>query len=172
MADQVQVLFDLTLTDEQKMMRDSCRRFAQQELRAVSRKADEAAAAPDGLFARAGELGFTAVPIAEAQGGLGGARSPVSNVLIAEDLAYGDLSLALGAMTSLSFVNTVLDAGTPAQQAALLPPLAEQAFHPACVALMEPTARFDARKLATKARKAGGGYVLNGKKTMVPHLPG
>jgi alkylation response protein AidB-like acyl-CoA dehydrogenase len=71
-------------------------------------------------------------------------------------------------MTSLSFVNTVLDAGTPAQQAALLPPLAEQAFHPACVALMEPTARFDARKLATKARKAGGGHVLNGKKTMVP----
>ena len=167
MADQAQVLFDLTLTDEQKMMRDSCRRFAQQELRAVSRKADEAAAAPEGLFAKAGDLGFTAVPIAEAQGGLGGARSPVSNVLIAEDLAYGDLSLALGAMTSLSFVNTVIDAGTAAQQAALLPPLAEQAFYPASVALMEPTARFDAKKLATKARKAGAGFVLNGKKTMV-----
>ena len=58
-------LFDLTLTDEQTMMRETARRFAQNEMRAASRKADEAGQAPEGFYARAADLGFNAVPIAE-----------------------------------------------------------------------------------------------------------
>jgi alkylation response protein AidB-like acyl-CoA dehydrogenase len=168
MSGQAQPLFDLTLTPEQSLMRDSVRRFAMNEMRAVSRKADEAGAAPEGFYEKTLELGFNAVPIAEELGGLGAGRSPVSNMLIAEDLAYGDMSLAIGALSALSFVNTVMDFGSAAQHAALLPPFTQDGLHLGTVALMEPVARFDPRKLATTARKSGGDYVLSGVKTMVP----
>ncbi len=168
MSQPAQPLFDLTLTQEQSLMRESVRRFAGNELRAVSRKADEAGEAPAGFYAKSTELGFNMVPIAEALGGVGAGRSPVSNLLIAEDLAYGDMSLAIGALSTLSFINTVMDSGSAAQHEALLPRFTEDGFRAATVALMEPVARFDPLKLATSARKSGSGYVLDGVKTMVP----
>ncbi len=161
-------LFDLTLTEEQQLMRDTVRKFAHSQLRAISRKADEAAAAPAEFYDKTLELGFNAVQIPEAFGGFGAARSPVSNLLLAEDLANGDMSLAIGALCTLSFINTVLDQGSSEQQAALLPRFTEDGFHPAAIALMEPGTRFDPAKLKTKAAKKGGSYVLSGDKTMVP----
>ena len=98
MSTPAQPLFDLTLTPEQALMRETVRRFAQTEMRALSRKADEAGQAPEGFYAKSAELGFNMVEIAEDLGGLGATRSPVSSMLIAEDLAYGDMSLAIGAM--------------------------------------------------------------------------
>jgi alkylation response protein AidB-like acyl-CoA dehydrogenase len=168
MPDSAQPLFDLTLTSEQALMRETARRFAQSEMRVMSRKADEAGEAPAGFYQKSAELGFNMVPIAEALGGIGAARSPVSNMLIAEDLAYGDMSLALGAMTSLAFINTVIDQGSAAQQKALLPPFTQDAFRPAAVAFMEPGLRFNPLAPATIASKSGDGYVLSGIKTMVP----
>ena len=161
-------LFDLNLTDEQQLMRDTVKRFAQIELRPVARKADEAAAAPSGIFEKTLELGFNAVQIPESLGGFGSARSPISNTLLIEDLAWGDMSLAIGALTSLSFINCVLDHGTEAQQASLLAPFTQDGFHPAAIALVEPGARFDPRRLKTKAAQRGDGYVLLGEKTFVP----
>ncbi len=164
----VNPLFDLTLTEEQQLMRDTVRRFAQTELRAASRKSDEARAVPDDFYGKTLELGFQAVQIPEALGGYGAARSPISNMLIAEDLAYGDMSMAIGALSTLSFINTVLDQGGAAQHQALLPAFTADGFHPAAIALMEPSTRFDPRKLKTTAEKRGGSYVLSGEKTMVP----
>ncbi len=168
MSATVKPLFDLTLTEEQTLMRETLRRFVSAELRPISRKADEAGAAPEGVYQRTHELGFTGVPIPEALGGFGAARSPMSNVLIAEDLAYGDMALAIGAMASLSFVNAVVDFGSKAQQEALLPAFAGDAFCPAAIALMEPTLRFDPLKPQLKAVRRGSDYVLRGEKTMVP----
>jgi alkylation response protein AidB-like acyl-CoA dehydrogenase len=161
-------LFDLNLTDEQQLMRDTARRFAQTELRPASRKADEAAAAPSGIYEKTLELGFNAVQIPEALGGFGAERSPISNTLLIEDLAWGDMSLAIGALSALSFINTVLDQGTEAQQASLLARFTEDGFHPAAIALTEPGARFDPKKLKTKAAQRGDGFVLLGEKTLVP----
>jgi alkylation response protein AidB-like acyl-CoA dehydrogenase len=161
-------LFDLSLSDEQQLMRETARKFAQTQMRPQARKSDEAAEPPSGFYEKSLELGFNAVQLPEAIGGYGAPRSPVSNMLLAEDLAYGDMSLAIGALSSLSFINTVLDQGTPAQHAALLAPFAADGFQPAAVALVEPGARFDARKLKTKAARRGDGYVLLGEKTLVP----
>ncbi|MDH5672082.1 MAG: acyl-CoA dehydrogenase family protein [Myxococcales bacterium] len=165
---QDELLFDLTLSDEQQLMRDTVMRFANAEMRDKSRPADEAGEAPEGFYERALELGFNMVQIPEDLGGMGADRSPVSNMLIAEDLAGGDMSLAIGAMSSLSFVNTVLDQGTDAQKKQWLPRFAEEELHQATIALMEPNARFDATALKTTAKAADGGYVIDGVKTMVP----
>ncbi|HEX2676639.1 MAG TPA: acyl-CoA dehydrogenase family protein [Polyangiales bacterium] len=161
-------LFDLTLTEEQVLMRETARRFADTQLRPAARKCDEAADIPRELYDRSLELGVNAVQIPEALGGFGAPRSPISNMLLIEDLARGDMALALGVLSSLSFVSCVLDHGSEAQRSALLAPFAGEAFHPAAVALAEPGTRFDPAKLATRARKSGGGYVLSGEKTLVP----
>jgi alkylation response protein AidB-like acyl-CoA dehydrogenase len=92
-------LFDLTLTDEQRMMRESVRKFAANVMRPSSRTSDERAHAPEGFYAKTLELGWNAVQLPESIGGFGAGRSPVSNMLIAEDLAYGDMALAIGALS-------------------------------------------------------------------------
>jgi len=161
-------LFDLNLTEDQAMMRDTVRRFATGEMRPLLRKADEAAQLDPAFYARAAELGFSVVQVPEALGGFGASRSPLSNLLIAEDLAHGDMAMAIGAMSTLSFVNVLLDQGSEAQHKEWLPGLCESAFPPATLAVSEARPRFDPRKLETRAvPEAGGGYRLNGEKTMV-----
>lgn len=163
-----QPLFDLTLTEEQQMMRDTVSRFVASEMREKSRAADEAAAAPEGFYERALELGFNMVQLPEDLGGMGAPRSPISNMLIAEDLAQGDMSLAIGALSSLSFINTVLDQGTEGQQKKWLPRFAEEQVHHATIALLEPNVRFEPGAMRTGAKRVDGGYEITGVKTMVP----
>lgn len=160
-------LFDLSLTEDQRMTRESLKRFAQDVLRAQSRPADEAGTTPEGFYDQAQELGLALMPVPEDFGGAGAARSPVSNVLAIEDLAWGDMSLALGAVTPLAVVNLLLDQGSRVQQEKYLTQLAGESFVPAAIALMEPRARFDASELRTTARREGTGYVLDGEKSMV-----
>lgn len=160
-------LFDLTLEEEQRITRESMQRFAEAELGSVSRSADEAAEAPAGFYDKTVELGLSLMPIPEALGGVGMPRSPLSNMLNAEDLASGDMSLAIGTLTPLSFINAVLDNGTAAQIEKYLPRFVAEEFHAASIALMEPRATFDPNDLQTTAKKSSDGYVLNGTKSMV-----
>lgn len=160
--------FDLTLTEEQRITRESIRRFVDSQIKPLARKADEAALAPAGFYDSANELGLSLMPIPEALGGAGMPRSPISNMLNAEDLGEGDMALAIGALTPLGFINAVLDAGSEAQQEAYLTPLAAETFQAATIALTEPRATFEASELQTKAAFREGRYVLNGVKTLVP----
>lgn len=160
-------LFDLTLTEEQRITRETVRKFAETQLRAISRAADEAGAAPEGFYQKTMDLALGMIPLPENIGGAGMPRSPVSNMLNAEDLGKGDMSLALGAVTPLAFINTVIDNGTPAQQEAFLSPFVSEEFVAATIALMEPRATFEPTDLHTTAQKVGDSYVLNGVKTMV-----
>ncbi|MCH8542991.1 MAG: acyl-CoA dehydrogenase family protein [Alcanivorax sp.] len=159
--------FDLSLSEEQRIGRESMRRYAERQLRAIARSADEAGAAPEGFYAGTMELGLSLMPIPEAFGGAGMPRSPVSNVLNAEDLGHGDISLALGTLAPLSFINALLDFGDEAQQELFLPQLAQEHFVPATVALMEPRATFDPGNLHTRAVRDGDGYLITGEKSMV-----
>jgi len=159
------LLFDLTLTDDQRMTRDTIARFAAAEIRPQARVGDTAAT---DFYQKTVDLGLTLMPIPEALGGAGVERSAVSNVLNAEDLAHGDLAMALGAISPLAFVNTVLDQGTQSQQEKYLPRFCAEEFVPATTALMEPRATFEPTQLTTTATRNDNGFVLNGVKTMVP----
>ena len=107
-----ELIFDLTLTDDQRMSRDTMQRFAAQEIREIAQAVDKGESASEVFYAKTAELGLTLLPIPEALGGAGMERSPVSNVLIYEDLACGDMALALGSIAPLGFVNTLLDQGS------------------------------------------------------------
>ena len=162
------LLFDLTLTDEQRMNRETMQRFAAAEIRDLAKQVDEGQGNAAAFYPQTAELGLTLLPIPEALGGAGMERSPVSNALIYEDLAHGDMALALGAISPLGFVNALLDYGTDAQREKYLPPFCSGEFTAATTALLEPRATFEPSEPRATARRDGDGYVLSGRKAMVP----
>ncbi|NQX87051.1 MAG: acyl-CoA dehydrogenase family protein [Halioglobus sp.] len=162
------LLFDLNLTDEQRMNRETMQRFAAAEIRDLSLRVDAGETTARDFFPATAELGLTLLQIPEALGGAGMTRSPVSNALILEDLAHGDLALALGATSPLGFVNTLLDQGSDAQREKYLPRFCDGAFTAATTALLEPRATFEPSAPNTTATPNGDGYSLNGCKSMVP----
>ena len=164
MSDTEELLFDITPTEEQQMTREVMQRFAREEMAAAARAADEAGELPAGLLAKTVDLGLNFMPIPEALGGMGAGRSPVSNVLNIEDLACGDMSMAIATLAPLAVINCIMDCGTPGQQERVSQALASAQFTPATLAWMEPGIGFDPRRLQTKAARQGdGSFVLNGR---------
>ncbi|MFT6274866.1 MAG: alkylation response protein AidB-like acyl-CoA dehydrogenase [Halioglobus sp.] len=162
------LLFDLTLTDDQRMSRETMQRFAAAELRPRSRDSNDSRSIPEGFYQQTVELGLSLMPIPEALGGAGMASSHLSNVLNAEDLSHGDLAMALGAISPLAFVNTLLDQGSELQREKYLPRFCGEQFVAATIALTEPRATFEPTQLSTTATRTGSGFALNGVKAMVP----
>ncbi|MES2683711.1 MAG: acyl-CoA dehydrogenase family protein [Pseudomonadota bacterium] len=161
-------LFDLTPSDEQQMLREAARTFAIERLRVEAAAADAATAAPVELLAESAALGFTALGIPESLGGAGSERSTVSNVLIAEALAEGDLSLAIACLAPSAVATALTLWGNAAQQAQYLPSFASEEAPTAALAVQEPQPLFDAFALATTATRTAQGYVLDGVKSLVP----
>jgi alkylation response protein AidB-like acyl-CoA dehydrogenase len=167
-----ELLFDLTPTEEQQMTREVMQRFAREQMAAMARAADEAGELPAGLLQQSVDLGLNFMPIPEALGGVGAGRSPVSNVLNMEDLARGDMALAIALLAPLAVINCVMDYGTPGQQEQVSQTLASAEFTAAALALAEPGIAFDPRNPRTRAeRQADGSYLLSGEKCMVAFGP-
>ncbi|MDH4555062.1 acyl-CoA dehydrogenase [Pseudomonas sp. BN417] len=161
-------LFDLSLSDEQRMLVDMLDAFALQTLRPAAHAADARAALPAGLLNQAHELGLAHYGVGEALGGLAGERTILTNALMAEALAKGDLSLAAVLLAPLSAANCIRRWASPEQQAAWLPAfVAAQPAPRTAIAVSEPTLLFDPQRLATRARRKSRHYLLNGEKCLV-----
>ena len=161
-------LFDLTPTDEQQMMRESVQRFANDELRPAAAAANEACAAPATLLAASMDLGINLLGVPEAAGGAGGERSSMTNVLIAETMAHGDMGLAVACLAPLAVSQALVQWGDAEQQSKYLPAFVGESVPAAALAVLEPRPLFDAFALKTTARAVADGYVLNGLKSLVP----
>ena len=154
-------------SEEQEVVRDAMREFATEVFREAAREADEASALPAGLLEQVWELGLTSTQLPEAYGGGGEVRSPVTNAILLEELAYGDPALAI-ASTAPSFFAFAINAfGTEAQKQAYLPAFCGDKFAAATVAVAEPSPVFDIANLQTTAEAKEGGFVLSGKKHFV-----
>lgn len=161
-------LFDLSLSDEQQMLVDMLGGFAREVLRPAAEDADAQGAVPAELLNQAHELGLAHYGVGEAQGGLAGERTTLTNALIAEALGYGDLSLAAALLVPLSAANCLRRWASPEQQARWLPAFAGAEPAPlTAIAVNEPVALFDPRKLATRAKRKGQHYALSGEKCLV-----
>lgn len=155
-------------TEEQETARDAMRGFAEQVMRPMARECDEAAAVPDSFLTQAWELGLTSTQIPETYGGFGAERSPITNTVILEELAYGDAALTIAAVAPSLFAYAVLDFGTEDQKTKYLPLFCGPQYYAAAVAVAEPWARFDSLKPHTAATRKGKGFVLSGTKCLVP----
>jgi alkylation response protein AidB-like acyl-CoA dehydrogenase len=154
-------------TEEQDVAREAMREFAAKSMRPRARECDEAEQLPDAFLQEAWELGLTATHLPEAVGGLG-ARSPVTNAIVLEELAFGDAALALAAAAPSLFALPVVDQGTEEQKQRWLPAFAGDAFPAATLALVEPSPVFDVTRLRTIAEPKGDRFVLSGAKCFVP----
>ncbi|HEX3771811.1 MAG TPA: acyl-CoA dehydrogenase family protein, partial [Polyangiaceae bacterium] len=161
-------LFDLTPTEEQTLMRDSMRRFADEVLRPSARKGDDAASPPAEVLEQGQGLGLAGLVVPESLGGVAAERSSVTNALVIEELARGDMGLAVAILAPLAVVQAIVEWGTGAQQQRFLPPFLGDRFVGAALALLEPRPMFDPMRLQTGAVRADGGWRLFGEKSFVP----
>ena len=161
-------MISFAMTDEQEAARDTMRGFAASALRPRARECDEASTIPDAFYAQAWELGLTATQLPEAVGGYGAPRSPITNAIVLEELAYGDASLALAAAAPSVFAYAIADQGSDAQRQRYLPSFCGERYQAASVAVSEPHAASTAWLPRTRAERSGGGWVLSGRKCFVP----
>jgi len=161
-------LFDLTLTEEQQLVRDMAGRFAREVLRPEAQAAD-ARCKPHAAYAtQLGELGLGQLVVPEKLGGVATTSSVVTGALLAEDLAYGDAGLALAALSSISVANALVRWGSAEQQSQFLPAFVEAHPPSAAIAIAEERPLFDPNELRTRATIDGDGYLLHGEKALVP----
>ncbi len=160
--------FDLTPTDEQQMMREAVGDFALEKIRPAALDADAACAAPTELLEQANELGVTMLGVPGELGGAFEERSAITSFLVAEQLARGDMGIAV-AMLAPAAVGTALALwGDADQQSTYLGEFAGDAPPAAALAMLEPRALFDPFELRTTAKQTGDAYVLEGVKSLVP----
>jgi alkylation response protein AidB-like acyl-CoA dehydrogenase len=154
-------------TEEQQMMIDAVRRYAENELRAVYRECDEQGQIPDDVIRKGWEMGLIPGGIPEQYMGFAEEHSALTAVLFTEELAWGDLSIAMHLLAPGLFVFPVLLCGTEEQKETYLPQFCDVGFKVATAALVEPKVRFDPSALDTTAVLDGDEYVLTGKKALV-----
>ena len=160
--------FDLTPDEDQKLILETVSEFAEEILRPAARDADDTASHPADLIARAAELGITAINIPEDFDGIAAHRSTVTNALVAEALAYGDMGLTLPILAPGGVASALTHWGSADQQATYLPEFAGDNVPQACVAIAESQPLFDPTALKTTAVRTPSGYRLNGVKSLVP----
>ena len=161
--------FDLTPTDDQQMIQAAAHELATEVLRPAAADADAERRTPDTVFEQAAAMGMTLLGVPAELGGVADERSTVAGVLVMEELARGDMGLAVSIMASAAVANALANYGDSAQQATFLPPFTDEK-EPAdgALALQEPQPLFDPLAPATTAVRQGEQLVLNGHKSLVP----
>jgi acyl-CoA dehydrogenase len=161
-------MISFDLTEEQRMIRDTVVAFARDEIRPAAREADETGIIPLPLIEQAWELGLVRGVIPEQFGGYGDSRSAVTGAIVAEELAFGDLSIAVHALAPRLIAFPVIEFGTDEQRTRILKDFASDTFTAGSAALIEPRFDFDPSALTTTAIQDGASFLLNGAKCYAP----
>lgn len=153
------------LTEEQQMIRDMARDFAQEKLAPGATERDRSGKPPLDLLRAMGDLGLMGMGVPEQWGGAG--ADFVAYVLALQEIAAGD-----GAVSTIMSVNNspvcaaLLRYGTLQQKERYLKPLARGEWIGA-FCLTEPQAGSDASALKTRARRDGSNWVISGVKQFI-----
>jgi butyryl-CoA dehydrogenase len=153
---------DFDLTEEQRIIQETARAFAQKEVKPVAAKLDREGVFPVELVRRLGQLGFmgTFVPIELDGSGM----DTVSYVIALEEISKAWASLGAIMTVNNSLVcEPILRFGSEGQKRKYLPGLARGELL-GCYALTEPGAGSDAGAIQTRAEKKGDAYILEGSK--------
>ncbi len=153
------------LTEEQRMVRDMAREFAQAELAPHAGRWEEEGWIPDAVVAKLGALGLLGMVVPEEWGG--SYSDYVAYALAMEEIAAGCAATA----TLMSVHNSVgcgpiLAWGSDEQKKAWLPDMAA-GRKIGCFCLTEPQAGSEANNLKTRAVLKGGRWILDGSKQFV-----
>lgn len=153
------------LTEEQKMVKETARKFAEKEIMPFARENDVKEHFPIEIFKKMAGLGFLGGPIPEKYGGAG--LDFISDAIIFEEIGRADSSLRTALSVQVSLVGlTILKWGTEEQKQKYIPKLCKGEFI-GCFALTEPNAGSDAASILTSAALKGNEWILNGTKTWI-----
>ena len=159
----------IDLSDEQRLLRDTCRDFAARELTPNARKWDREHTFPAEAVKKCAELGLFAIAVPEEWGGAG--MDNVSYALAIEEISRGCASVGVTLSVSNSlYCDPVLKYGTPEQKERFLKPFA-RGEKLGCFGLTEPNAGSDAAEQKTTAVRKGDVYVINGTKNWITNGP-
>ncbi len=153
------------MLEEQQLLRDTARRFAEERVAPYAREWDRQGRFPDETIRELGKHGLMGIMIPEKYGGAGAGY--VALAIVLEELARhdGGLALALEVHNAVCCEHILL-AGTPEQHLRFLPPLARgEKIGSWC--LSEPNCGSDALAMESKAVRKGDGWILNGTKQFV-----
>ena len=167
------IAVDGSLSPEERLLQETVRAFARDEVAPGAVRRDETASFDRSLFARLGELGFTAAALPAEVGGAG--LSYRAWTVLMEELGAADMALAVTLSVHVLSQLPVVAFGTEEQQRRWLPSMlrgeALGAF-----ALTEPQAGSDAAALRTRAERVGPAeapqaYRLDGSKIWIANAP-
>jgi len=156
---------DFDLTEEQKMIQETIRKFADEEIAPVASENDKKAQFPREIFQKLAGLGFMGTPIPEEYGGAG--FDFISHAIVAEEIGRVDSSLRGTYSVQVSLVELPLNKyGNEEQKKKYLTKLTSGEWI-GCFGLTEPNAGSDPASMISTAKEDGDYYVLNGQKTWI-----
>ena len=156
---------DFTLTDEQRLIRETARDFADREIAPRARDNDREERFDTDMVQKLGDMGFLGPIVAEEYGGRG--LDYRSYGLIVEEIGRGDSSTRTVVSVQTSLVcSAILRWGTEEQKQHYLPKLCSGEWL-GCFGLTEPDTGSDAANQKTRAKKTDDGWVINGAKMFI-----
>ena len=156
---------NLDLTDEQRLIRETARDFADREIIPRARDNDRAERFDVELVQRIAEMGYLGAPVAEEYGGRG--LDYISYGLVVEEIGRGDSSARTVVSVQTSLVaGSIEQWGTEAQKQEILPKLCSGEWL-GCFGLTEPGTGSDAASVATRATRKNGGWSISGSKMFI-----
>jgi glutaryl-CoA dehydrogenase len=162
-------LIDEQLTDDERMIRDTARAFAQEKLQPRIIEAYREEKTDRGIFNEMGELGLLGLTLPEEYGCAG--ASYVSYGLVAREIERVDSGYrSMMSVQSSLVMYPIYAYGDESQRKKFLPKLASGEFV-GCFGLTEPDAGSDPAGMKTRADKIDGGYRISGTKMWISNAP-
>jgi glutaryl-CoA dehydrogenase len=160
---------DDQLSDDERMIRDTARAYAQDKLQPRVVDAYMKEETDPSIFREMGELGLLGPTVPEEYGGVG--ANYVSYGLVAREVERVDSGYrSMMSVQSSLVMHPIYAYGSEAQRKKYLPKLASGEWI-GCFGLTEPDAGSDPAGMKTRAKKSAGGYVLNGAKMWISNSP-
>ena len=161
----IMTFFDNLIAEEHRMIRATCRKFAETEIAPHAHAWEEAEEFPTELFKKAGDAGILGIGFPESAGGSGG--GPIAQIMAIEGLLRGgSTGVAVGLFSAGIAMPPIVNAGNPQHiENFVKPTLAGDKI--AALAVTEPGAGSDVAGIRTKAVKDGDDYIVTGNKIFI-----
>ncbi|MBE3589173.1 MAG: acyl-CoA dehydrogenase family protein [Thermoanaerobacteraceae bacterium] len=154
----------LFFNDEQEMIIQTARKFAEKEMMPVAGEMDEREEFPEGILRKMGELGFMGLLCPEEYGGSG--MDTVTYAAVAEEIGRGWIAVGGAFSVHIMVEQLILKYGTEEQKSKYLPRLCSGELLGA-IAMTEPGAGSDLSAIRSSAEKINDGFRLNGNKIFI-----
>ncbi len=161
-------MLDFSMSKEQKLIRDEFARLVKELVIDNTHQMDESGQIPPDLIQQVWEMGASILDVPERYGGYGGQNSCLDSAVILEELAFGDMAVAIAATLPSLMIQALLLGGTPDQQEKYLPLFCAETYPHCSLAISEQRFRFDPTVLKTSAVYEKDRFILNGEKCFVP----